>query len=100
MLSCDMDGESSGAGRHLTPLGLCPSLIPSSLLSWVLPSMCLHCSLVSLSVGRLLVSCNDSVEPCFSGSLLCLFSGRGGPLLTAGLRFLPHPLLPALLGLS
>lgn len=30
MLSCDMDGEGSGTGCHLAPLGLCLPLVPSS----------------------------------------------------------------------
>lgn len=101
MLSCDVDGEGSGAGRHLTPLELCPSLISSSLLSRVL----LAC--VSIVPWGLYLwvafwySCNDGGGgDCSSGALLCLFSGRGGPLPTAGLPFPPHPLLPALLCLS
>lgn len=102
MLSCDVDGEGSVVGR--VPLNTARAVsvsdpFPPSLLSQVLPNMCLHFPLVSLSVGRLLVSCNDSVEPCNSGSLLCLLPGCGGPLLTGGFCLPPH-LPPALLVLT
>lgn len=101
MLSCDVDGEGSGAGQHFTSLGLCLSLISSSVLS---PSFLARVSIAPWGLYPWVAfwySCNGEegglqywmvampvLWPCWA----CAYRWPS--------LFPPHPLLPALLGLS